>query len=219
MELVEISFLYWHLFCKLLIKSQAPLKNQRNGECMKRYRFVLLLVTMLPVVVLARQGWYVDFTSGHNMDVSLNNIKNNFPHGISASSEAELFNTIDFGYSFKRSFTLGTGFEFNNLVDIAYKLFFKWSFNEDKDFQPFVYSCIHGGISDVILTSIHAGFGADYFFSKKVFMSMDTRMGPCLVSGDPYEDPVTGKKKYDYHLEGTMSLGIGFLFGRDSDRH
>lgn len=186
---------------------------------MKKSLFVLSLLIVLPVSIVARQGWYFDFTSGFNADVSLKNIKNNFPNGISAMSETGLLNILDIGYSFRKSFTLGTGFEFNNFVDIGYKLLLKWSFQEDQDFQPFIYTCMHGGISDVVLTSLHIGFGGDYFISKKAFMTIDSRIGPCLVSGDPYKAPITGKKNYDYHIEGTLSLGVGFLFGGNANKN
>jgi hypothetical protein len=186
---------------------------------MKKIHLLVSLVVLLPLSIAARQGWYLDFTSGLNSEVQVKDIMNNFPHGISAKSETGTLQILNLGYSFHRGFSLGTGLEFSNLVDIGYKLLLKWSFSEDKDFQPFIYTCVHGGISDVVLTSLHIGYGFDYFLADRVYTSVDARIGPCLVSGDPYMDPVSGKKNYDYHVEGTLSLGIGFLFGRDATKN
>ena len=160
----------------------------------------------------ARQGFYFDFTFGNNQHFGFDssNVTNNFPYGVSSKAHSTFLNELDFGYCFKNNFSLALGFEFNNFVDVGYKMDIKQSFRKGQTIQPYAYMCIHGGITDLAVMSGHLGFGIDYFFADRAYFMIDARCGPSWESADLPADPITNRPPLEFHMEAAMSFGLGF---------
>ncbi len=165
----------------------------------------------------AREGWYFDFTVGPAFDVGFNNVHNEFPDGVSTDAEVGVLNEIDLGYSFKKRFTFGVGFELTNLVDVGYKFDFKWSFLEGHDIQPYVYFCMHGGITDWTMFAIHPGMGIDMWVTDRTYFTIDGRIGYSMESADIPKD-AAGNRNYDNKMEAALSFGVGVLLGSKSSK-
>jgi len=109
------------------------------------YRFVFSLVAALLICSTAhsREGWYGNLTAGPNVHIKTDEVRGDFPYGNEATTTVSFLHELDYGYSFEGPFTLGLGFEFDNYVDIEYKVDLKWSFLEGQTVQPYTYLDLH----------------------------------------------------------------------------
>ena len=195
-------------------------RNTIRSRCARGVFFVLAVMLILSESppAEARQGWYWDFTLGPSFDIGFDHVHNEFPDGVSTSAEPGLLNEFDLGYSTKKRFSFGIGFELTNIVDVGYKFDFKWSFLENGNVQPYAYFCAHGGITDWTMFAIHPGLGLDWFVTDRLYFVIDGRIGYSLESADVPKDS-NGKHNYENLVEGAFSFGIGMLFSKNALKH
>lgn len=180
---------------------------------MRRANTVLVMFFVAAAVVLvsseaqARWGWYFDLYSGveTHTDIAETEVGNN--RIISAPTEVSHLLEFDFGYSWENGWSFGAGIELENWVMPNLKLDLKYSFRENTRVQPYIFTCLHGALTDWVPLGMHIGAGVDYYVSPRFYLTADFRVGYELAAIDP---------QAEHHLEAGVSVGFGVGGSRQS---